>query len=258
VIFSQNSQQNSIILCEQIIYVLVYLKRDPMKTLSRITLLLLLAITTNLQAAKTFCGELDAWDQFGPFDYRTASKENLEIVESQHFNQNIRNLIRGEDAFLGDDISYTLVRFPNHYPALQAIVKLSLREKDIRPLSAHYSVECFFDRAMRFRPGDGIVRMLYGSYLLKLKGRAEDALVQYQEAVRLQPENANINYNIGLLYLKKKNYEKSVTYAKKAYGLGFPLPGLRNRLKKVGKWDGILEEKVNEEIEESADQDSQG
>ncbi len=83
-----------------------------MKTLSRIILLLLLAVTTNLQAAKTFCGELDAWDQFGPFDYRTASKENLEIVESQHFTQNIRNLIRGEDAFLGDDITYTLVRFP--------------------------------------------------------------------------------------------------------------------------------------------------
>ena len=229
-----------------------------MKILSGITLLLLLTITTNLQAAKTFCGELDAWDQFGPFDYRTASKETLDVVESQHFTANIRDLKRGEDAFLGDEISYTLVRFPNHYPALQAMVKLSLREKDVKPLSALYSVECFFDRAMRFRPGDGIVRMLYGSYLLKLKGRAKDALEQYQEAVRLQPENANINYNIGLLYLKKKNYEESVAYAKKAYGLGFPLPGLRNKLKRAGKWDGVLEESVDEEKVESVDQDSHG
>ncbi len=49
-----------------------------------------------------------------------------------------------------------------------------------------------------------------------------------------------------------------MTYAKKAYELGFPLPGLRNRLKKVGKWDGILEERSDEEIDVSADQDSQG
>jgi len=227
-----------------------------MKTLSGITLVLLLAITTNLQAAKTFCGELDAFQQFGPFDYRTASKENLEIVESQHFTENIKNLIRGEDAFLGDDISYTLVRFPNHYPALQAMVKLSLREKDVRPLSAHYSVECFFDRAMRFRPGDGIVRMLYANYLLKLKGRAEEALEQYQEAVKIQPEHANINYNIGLLYLKAKNYEQSVVHAKKAYKLGFPLPGLRNKLKRAGKWDGTLDESVSEDENESVDEDA--
>jgi len=222
-----------------------------MKTLSGITLVLLLAITTNLQAAKSFCGELDAFDQFGPFDYRSASKENLEIVESQHFSESIKALIRGEDAFLGDDISYTLVRFPNHYPALQAIVKLSMREKNVRPLSAHYSVECFFDRAMRFRPGDGVVRMLYANYLLKLKGREEEALEQYQEAVKIQPEHANINYNIGLLYLKAKNYEQSVVHAKKAYGLGFPLPGLRNKLKRAGKWDGTLDESVSEEKNES-------
>lgn len=230
-----------------------------MKILSGIALLLFLAATTNLHAQKLFCGELDSYGQFGPFDYRTASKANLEIVESQHFTESIKNLIRGKDAFLGDDISYTLVRFPNHYPALQSMVKLSLREKDTKPLSAHYTVECFFDRAMRFRPGDGIVRMLYGNYLLKLKGRSEDALEQYQEAVRLEPDNANINYNIGLLYLKRKNYEESVAYAKKAYELGFPLPGLRNKLKRAGKWDGTLDKKNNgEEKKESADKGSHG
>ena len=222
-----------------------------MKILSKIALVLILATTNNLQAAKPFCGELDEWDQFGPFDYRTASKVNLEIVESQHFSQNIKNLEHGNDGFLGAEISYTLERFPNHYPALQAIVKLSLREKDTKPLSAVYTVECFFDRAMRFRPGDGVVRMLYANYLVKLRGREEDALEQYQEAVRLQPENANINYNIGLLYLKIKNYEQSVIHAKKAYGLGFPLPGLRNKLKRAGKWDGTLDESVDEENEES-------
>lgn len=225
-----------------------------MKTLSGIALVLLLATTTNIQAAP-FCGELDAWDQFGPFDYRTASKENLDIVESQHFSKNIKNLEHGNDDFLGGEISYTLERFPNHYPALQAIVKLSLREKNTKPLNAVYTVECFFDRAMRFRPGDGVVRMLYANYLVKIRGRVEDALEQYQEAVRLKPENANINYNLGLLYLKLKNYEQSVVYAKKAYGLGFPLPGLRNKLKRAGKWDGTLDESADVEKDESVNED---
>lgn len=229
-----------------------------MKTLSGIALVLFLATTTNLQAEKPFCGELDSYDQYGPFDYSTSTKENLDLVESEHFTKSVQNLERGKSSTLGDDITYTLVIFPNHHPALQALVKLSLREKDVKPLGAGYSVECFFDRAMRFRPGDGIVRMLYANYLLKLKGRSEDALEQYQEAVRLQPENANINYNIGLLYLKRKNYEESVAYAKKAYELGFPLPGLRNKLKRAGKWDGTLDENANEKKEENADQDLQG
>ncbi len=210
--------------------------------------------TTNLQAADLFCGELDYYEQFGPFDYRTASKEILDVVESEHFTSEVRNLKSGRSGTLGDELDYTLQVFPNHHLALQSMARLALREKVTKPPGAKYSVECYFDRGMRFRPGDGVVRMLYANYLLKLK-RTKDALEQYQEAVRLQPENANINYNVALLYLKVKNYEQSVVHAKKAYGLGFPLPGLRNKLKRAGKWDGTLDESVDEEKVESVDED---
>lgn len=219
-----------------------------MKTLlSGIIQLIFLLAATSLQAAKPFCGELDAPSQLGPFDYRTVAKDDLDLVESEHFTSEIANLAEEGEAYLGAELSYTLVRFPNHYPALQAMVKLSLRENDVRPMNAKHSVECYFDRAMRFRPGDAVVRMLYAQYLLKLSGRSNDAIEQYQEAVRLQPENANINYNLGLLYLKQKNYEQSIIYAKKAYGLGFPLPGLRSKLQKAGKWDGKVDE--NKDVE---------
>jgi tetratricopeptide (TPR) repeat protein len=227
-----------------------------MKTLSGIALVLFLATTTNLQAAKLFCGELDPPGQYGPFDYRVATKDELYNVEVQHFSQNIIDLESGNEATLGGEISYTLRAYPNHYPALQAMVKLSLRDKDTMPPGANYTVECYFDRAIRWRSDDAIVRMLYADYLTKLKGRSEEALEQYEIAVRLQPENANINYNIGLLYLKKKNYEQSVVYARKAYGLGFPLPGLRNKLKNAGKWDGTLDDEgVDEEKDESVVED---
>lgn len=218
-----------------------------MKTLSGIALLIVLVVPINLQAKATPCGALRSYgEHFGPFDYRTATQEQLNLVESQHFTENVRQLESGNDAFVGGEISYTLVVFPNHYPALQAMTKLSLREKDVRPLGSQYSVECFFDRAIRFKPGDGIVRMIYANYLLKLKGRSDEAIEQYHEAVRLQPENANINYNLGLLYLKKKDYGQSINYAKKAYELGFPLPGLRNKLKRAGKWDGKLDKNVED------------
>ena len=38
------------------------------------------------------------------------------------------------------------------------------------------------------------------------------------------------------MYVKKKEYEKASAHAQKAYALGFPLPGLKNKLKAAGKW----------------------
>ncbi len=124
----------------------------------------------------------------------------------------------------------------------------------MRPDDELYTVECYFDRAIRFRPGDANVHMIYANYLGLLGGRQNDAIEQYQEALRLQPENAIVNYNLGLMYVKEKDYEQAITYAKKAYGLGFPLPGLRKKLMKTGKWYGKLDEEVRDEAEGNVDE----
>jgi len=217
-----------------------------MKTLSGIVLLIILVVATNLQAADPYCGQLYI-GQYGLYDYAdpVIRRTKLIVVEIEHFTPDVQNLVSGRS---GGDINYVLVSFPNHYPALVAMSKLSLREKTTRPDGAQFTIECYFDRAIRFKPGDGIVRMIYGNYLLKLGGRSDDVIEQYHEAVRLEPENANINYNIGLLYLKKKDYELAIIHAKKAYELGFPLPGLRNKLVKSGKWDGELDENIDVEL----------
>jgi Flp pilus assembly protein TadD len=78
--------------------------------------------------------------------------------------------------------------------------------------------------------------MIYGNHLLKT-GQTDRATEQLKEAVSLQPDNATINYNLGLLYMQRKNYEEARAYAKKAYELGFPLPGLKNQLIQAGKWE---------------------
>ena len=211
-----------------------------MKNPSFIVAFIALSVSSSLQAAN-YCGELK--NAYGPFDYtdsanrsgNNASQSPLELVESAHFTPSVEHLIKGNTASLGGDLAYTLRVFPNHHRALMSIGKLALRDKKLRADGASYSVECFFDRAIRFKPDDGVVRMVYGIYLSQ-SGNLEKAIEQMEEAVRLQPENANVNYNLGLLYMKKKNYEQANIYAKKAYKLGFPLPGLKNKLIDAGKW----------------------
>jgi tetratricopeptide (TPR) repeat protein len=207
-----------------------------MKAISSIAILIISIISTDLTAA-SYCGELQAAGAGPRGDYTNSEhKKTLQIVEEHHFTPNIESLRYGNSGTLGGELSYTLMMFPNHHRALSAFGKLSLRDKTLKPVGAKYSVECFFDRAIRFKPSDGVVRMIYGNYLLKA-GQTDKAVEQLKEAVYLQPENPNINYNLGLLYAQKKDYEQSKIYAKKAYELGFPLPGLKNKLMEAGKWD---------------------
>jgi tetratricopeptide (TPR) repeat protein len=203
-----------------------------MKVIPGIAILIISLISTDLRATSSaYCGEL-----INVHDYIGGDKQLLRTVEVHHFTSNVENLRHGNTGTLGGDLSYTLLMFPNHHRALAALSNLSLRDKTLKPDGAKYSVGCFFDRAIRFKPNDAVVRMVYGNYLLKA-GKADEATEQLRIAVDLEPENPTINYNLGLLYLKQKDYEQAKTYAKKAYELGFPLPGLKNRLKQAGKWD---------------------
>ena len=209
-----------------------------MKILPSIAILVFLTISTDLRAAAPYCGDISTGGPGGAGgDFtKTEDREKLKIVEEHHFTSNIENLAYGNSGTLGGELSYVLMLFPNHHRALAALGKLTLREKTLKPAGAKYSVECFFDRAMRYKPDDGVVRMIYGDFLLK-SGQTDKATEQFQIAVNLQPDHPTINYNLGLLYMKKKDYVQAKTYAKKAYEMGFPLPGLKNQLIQAGKWE---------------------
>jgi Tfp pilus assembly protein PilF len=206
-----------------------------MKRASCATALVIFIVSINLQAAP-YCGDLE--NAYGPFDYANSSERqrNLPVVEKHHFTPNVEKLVNGNSGPLGGELDYTLRAFPNHPRALAALANLAVRDKTVKPVGAKYSVECYFERAIRFKRNDPAVRMVYGTYLLQ-RGEPDKAIYQLNVAVNLQPEDPNINYNLGLLYLKKKDYEQAKTYAKKAYDLGFPLPGLKNQLIQAGKWD---------------------
>jgi len=77
--------------------------------------------------------------------------------------------------------------------------------------------------------------MIYGIYLARV-GEDDEAIKQLEMAEKAEPNDANTLYNLGLLYFGKKNYDKALDYAQRAYQRGFPLPGLKNMLSEVGRW----------------------
>jgi tetratricopeptide (TPR) repeat protein len=201
-----------------------------MKTVSKLAVILTLVAPLGA-LAKNYCGELN--NHYGPFDYR---KGRFDLVEKAHFTEEVEKLIKGSTGPLGGDLDYTLRAIPNHVRALASLAKLELRKKGEPIQGLKWSVECYFDRAMRFQPDDAGVRTVYGGYLYKL-GRTNEAVEQLTEAVKLDPENGTAHHNLGLIYFQKKDYEKAKLHAKKADTLGFPLPGLKNKLIELGKWE---------------------
>lgn len=180
-------------------------------------------------------------ESYGPFDFRDprARGEPLRLVEGAHFMPRVHGLIEDRnDSAVIDDIDYTLRAFPNHHNALYAVTRywfLPDSSKRVKNQSIGTPPECYFARAINFRPDDGTVRMLYGVFLHRQK-ILKEALKQYNAAEQLIPESAQLLYNMGLLHFDMKQYDQSLDYAKKAYALQYPLPGLRDKLKRKGYW----------------------
>ncbi len=180
------------------------------------------------------CGSLD--NHYGPFDYRRSSAANLELVEGTHFTPAVENLIKGNTSLgPGGDLTYTLNVFPNHHRALMSMMKLALREKRSRPTESQRTMECWFDRGERYAPDDAMVKIIHGLYLTKT-GKPAEARDKLDEARALGLMDANAYYNLGLGYFDLQQYDKALESAHAAYAQGFPLPGLRDKLRRAGKW----------------------
>lgn len=180
------------------------------------------------------CGQIGGG--YGPYDYRTHKKE-LEIVEGAHFTPEVERLERGNrsGAKPGGDIAYTLGASPNHHRALKAMMDLSRKEKRDPPVGVRYSVSCWFQRAEVYRPDDAMVKVLHGIFLLR-SGSKTEAIAKLEHAASIDSSDANIQYNLGLAYFDVGQHEKALKSAHRAYAAGFPLPGLREKLKRAGKW----------------------
>ncbi|MFK8027433.1 MAG: tetratricopeptide repeat protein [Gammaproteobacteria bacterium] len=207
------------------------------------TLIVLLAalLMSQTSVARTMvsgCGALE--NAYGPFDYTNYEHftNKLPVVEQHHFSHEVEALLSGMSDNIYGDLQYTLLAFPNHHRALVSISKFEFEVEGAREmlLEEKYDVDCYFRRGIAFKPTDGTVRLIYATYLHK-KGFYDQAEKQYNEALILIPDSAEVHYNLGLLYADRNKLGLAVKHGHKAYELGYPLNGLKNKLIKKGVWD---------------------
>lgn len=186
--------------------------------------------------APNACGPLANHFGPGPFDYRN-DRSKIDIVEQYHFTPEVELLLRGKTtAYLEEDLAYTLRAFPNHPRALVALTRLGEKTKSQQPGRLEWPIECFYERALRFRPDDRVVRMLYADYLGKRK-RSKEALVQL-DYVRdsLAGDDPLTRYNLGMLYLDLGRTEEALAEARRARALGVQRRELIEQLQSRGLW----------------------
>lgn len=184
------------------------------------------------QAASPTCGELAAAQ--GPYDYRTESP-SVKFIEGNHFRPEVEALIRGVSGPVGADIDFVLRYIPNHHRALLAMTRLAERRQWQQPQGATYTVDCYYDRALRFRHDDVIARLLFTAYLIK-RDRRDEALAQLARATVDAGDNGFTHFNIGLQYLDLRMFDNAADAARRALALGFTRQELVDRLRAAGQW----------------------
>lgn len=177
------------------------------------------------------CGSLS--NAYGPLDYRT-EKAALAIVDVAHFTPGVESLISGNRGVLGSDLDYTLRASPNHHRALISVAKYGIRSKLLQPKDLPRTVECYFDRAIRFRPDDHLVRMIYAEYLKQL-GRQIDALNQLDTVIGNPKLAAPTLENVGLFFIDLQAFDKALMLVDRIRAEGEEPQQLLTKLKELGR-----------------------
>ena len=177
-------------------------------------------------------------NHFGPYDYRSADQATKNLVERAHFTRGVETMTQPATTTLGTmagDVGYVLRVFPNHHRALITMMRLGERHKTDLPPSAGFTVDCYFERAIRFRPDDTVARLLYAQYLAKHK---HNELVKYHivMAQKFAGDNSMSHYNVGLVAYEVGEFEIALVQAHRAMALGERRPELEQQLRKAGRW----------------------
>lgn len=177
-------------------------------------------------------------------DYRNRAQDpgKLAMVEDTHFTERVESLTGGEtrSSPMGD-IDFTLRVYPNHHRALNSAMRFSLQHKRHPENEKGLPAECYLQRAIKFSPTDGVVYKLYGYYLQR-KGRPQQALQAYRQALKLLPTDVMVHYNTGLILVELKRYDEALEMARPLYEAGLSLPGLKRKLVEAGVWKHSPEE----------------
>ncbi len=182
------------------------------------------------------CAQVTRGDRFANGeDYRKPTPHLLGMVEGAHFPPSTEALVNFAQGTFGGALYYTLFAYPNHHRALLTLIRLGEREKKDPPFGATYTIDCFFRRALMFFPDDAVVRVIYATYLTKQQ-RREDAIAQLETAAVATKDNPLMQYNVGLVYLDLKEYDRALRMAHRVIALDAPPGALKQQLEAAGRW----------------------
>lgn len=204
--------------------------------LACLLMIVALVVPGSVHADEIECGSLQ--NANGVFDYRDQSSEGkarLQLVNANHFTTDVQTLTKGNTGALWADLDFVLRVFPNHRDALYTMINYYTDSQAAWRPPMPRSAECYLDRATRFQPNDETVWMLSG-LLLSRQGRPSEAISALKHADELNPDNPEVHYNLGLLYVKAKDYDNALTQARLAYKGRYPLMGLKKELQRLGVW----------------------
>lgn len=174
----------------------------------------------------------------GPVDYRTGNSTELlraavVTVNSNHYFPAIERMRHGEySQRVMADLDFTLRHWPNHLPALEALIRYDLAGGKVYEFEPAF---CYFERARAWVPDDPGVLLHEGYYFWKKKDIAR-AIEAYEAALTVDPKSADAHYSLGLMYCETRQYDKALVHAHAAYDAGYPLPGLKHKLQQAGNW----------------------
>jgi tetratricopeptide (TPR) repeat protein len=225
-----------------------YVRRSRRDSIARAVAIpatcLLLACSPNVGQAKEelapislsqHCGPRGTTGGVPPGDYRQRNvdpyvKKQISNLEFYHLSKARKSLGAKHAPSVMSNLDFALRHVPNHYEALQMLIGWELRGGG---LGGYRKSNCYLDWAREFVPDDEMVLAMGGTYFWK-KGQVPMADAWYRKAVEVAPASAEANYAYGLMLFDQKQYDEARQRATAAYAAGYPLPGLRDKLRKAG------------------------
>ncbi len=181
----------------------------------------------------------------GTYDYYAAAAspqtlQTLKNVETFHIEPGRERMKKRNYPGALQDFAFILNYFPNHPTALSLVSDLC----DLNWKSPQCEPQLYFERALRINPKAPQTWALYGLHLQRRKD-VDKAIDAYGRALELNPASMNAHYNLGLAYADQKRFDLANRHAQAAYALGYPLPGLKDRLVRSGQWRELPRDELN-------------
>lgn len=157
--------------------------------------------------------------------YNIFDREYLRKVEDRHLSAMEQHYRVGRWNPALDELSYVLNKVPNHPQALYRLIQLQGVYDGATKKFTESKIQC----AIYWNESQPATRVLYGMYFHRM-GDYDSAVEQYREALELNANHAEANYNLGLSLFKLGQYEQAAIHAGVARKNGYPLMGLKNML----------------------------